>query len=158
MPIQLFQYNVVAGALAQNYPVGTNLILNFASRFGALFDEFCIVGAEFEVKAYSIANPSGFLCCSLDEKTASAPTAAVLNGPRLDIPLDNYAAPIKHQVSWVAKDYSDLQWVDIGSTSSNPVNLKLFCSVADTLTSGSTTAIVNVAGTLAFCFRGYKNT
>ncbi len=155
-PVALANYNITAGATASVRAVDLSWIPSFSSRFGALFDEYAVVGADLEVSLSNVANAQGVLMALLDEKTSAAPTAGVTNASRVDIRVDNYAQPTRHKIQWIAKDYLDLQWTDIGTTVT-PVYLKLWADPTTTGTSASTTAIISITGTIAFCFRGYKN-
>ncbi len=156
VPTAVQNYSIASGALAVSKPLDLTYIPNFATRFGALFDEYCVVGAELEISVAAVVNGQGCLMASLDEKTPSVPTGAVINAPRVDIRIDPFNQPVRHKLQWIAKDYLDLQWTDIGTTST-PVYLKLWADPTTTGTLNTSVGVVSVTGTLAFCFRGYKN-
>ncbi len=149
-------FNITTGACASVKGVDLTWIPNFSTRFGALFDEYCVVGADLELSVNEVTNPQGVLMALFDEKGGAAPTSAVVNAARVDIRLDNNMAMIRHRMQWKARDYLDLQWTDIGTTTT-PVYLKLWADPTTTGTSATTGGIVHVTGSIAFCFRGYKN-
>jgi hypothetical protein len=156
VPLIVTRYAVAAGATTTVYSVDISKISNFSTRFGALFDEYCIVGARFEVRMNNVVNPQGFLVAYLDEKSNSAPTASSsLAAARIDMMVSTNEAPSRYNIDWKPRDYLDLSYADIGLTNT-PVWIKFFSSVVDTGTSATTTFDVMLTGTLAFTFRGYK--
>ena len=156
VPLIVTRTAVAAGATASVYALAIAQIKDFATRFGAVFDEYAIVGARLEVRINNIVNPQGFVTCYLDEKSSSAATAATaLAAARLDMMVSVNEAPSRYNIDWVPQDYTDLSYSDIG-TSYTPVYLKFFASNADTGTALTTTFDIMLTGTLAFTFRGYK--
>jgi len=149
------QYAVVGGALAQSIPIDKTNVALFATRFGATFGEYAIVGARFEIRTQGpVAAQQGFYTVTIDEKSAASPTSAVLDQARLDVLISTTESPNVHVINWKPVDYLDLDWTPIGTTYT-PAWLKLFASNANTFTGASTTASVVVTGAIAFCFRGY---
>jgi hypothetical protein len=154
-PIIPFQTVVTAGAVAQVLTINPqSLIKNFASRFGALFDEYCTVGLDLEFRVVTVGVPQGSVKVILDEKNAAAPTNAVLDQPSLDMVLTTTESPSRYHLKWKAQDYNDLVWTSTTVTFT-PCYVKLFASNADTLTGATTTANIAVTGSLAMDFRGY---
>jgi len=154
VPIIPLAVNVAAGALAAVNPMDTTAMNAFAARFGVVFNEYAIVGANLEVRVTDVTNPAGIAAVFLDEESNATPTSAqALNRPRLDILLNQQTTPQPYRISWVPRDLLDLDYVPTG-TNFTPVFLKTFASSA-TGTTGSTTAQILITGSLALCFRGY---
>jgi hypothetical protein len=155
IPMVAVQTSIVAGNMATSYPMNLTLIKDFATRFGALFDEYAIVGADFEVRMSNVVNPQGIAYGLIDEKTSAVPNASAANSSRLDMAVNNYDTSNHYHIQWKARDYLDLEWQDIGTTYT-PAWLKFYASTAETGTNASTTANILITGTFAYCFRGYK--
>lgn len=138
--------------------VNLALVNQWATRFGATFDEYCITGLTFEIRTVNTGgNGKGLLVLFLDEKDSTAPTANDANSSaRLEIELNNSYAPIRHRIDWIAKDISDLTWTST-STSVTPVFLKAFASNVATFTANDTGADTIITGSLNVDFRGFKN-
>jgi hypothetical protein len=120
-----------------------------------LFDEYCIVGAIFEIRIVNLSNPGGFIIVVIDEKLAAAPTfASVEDKPHLEV-LNQANIDKKYVVKWKAADYLDLQWTPV-AINATPAYLKLLSSVAGTGVSAASTYQVTVTGALAVCFRGFS--
>jgi len=148
---------VAAGVTAQVITIGARSgIKNFATRFASLFKEWCVVGADMEVRLLvPITNPSGFMALTLDEVDNAAPTAACLEKAHVELQLVNPTTEVPiHHLKWIATGYEDLQWQQTANDD-NAAYLKLFASVADTFTGGATSGNVSVTGTLSCCFRQY---
>jgi len=157
MPIVTGTASVVAGNIAQTINIDNTLVPNFATRFGATFKEFAIVGARFEIRVYTTAVPQGIVLAFIDEDSNAAPTTTSVNYAHADVPLVGTSVDDRgslHIVSWVARSYADLTWDGIG-TSGVVAYLKLWASPATTGTQATTTAVLSVTGSLAVCFRGY---
>jgi hypothetical protein len=149
--------SVASGALASVIDIEPSPICQNWSAFADLFAEFCTVGATFEIRIVSTTNPAGLVLAYIDEKSSSAPTAAVaLSTPRLDIMLSSTESPSLHKISWQARDYLDLEWTETG-TAEIPAYLKLFAASATTGTAANTTANIIITGSLAVDVRGYAS-
>lgn len=155
VPIVALAPLIVTGQSSAVYPLDTNLIRAWATRFGALFDEYAIVGFSGEVRLSNVVNPAGVLFCLIDEKSASPLGPAAANSARLDIAVNNYDTSNHYRINWVARDYLDLEWQDIANNYI-PAWLKFYASPSETGTTASTTASILITGTLALCFRGYR--
>jgi hypothetical protein len=158
VPILINSTAVVTGGLAAVFNIDTTQIRSFATRFASLFQEFCVVGARFELRVSTSSAPQGMLLAFIEENSAAAPTASnAINRPHAEIPLTSTVVDSTgslHVVEWKAHSYTDLNWV--ATSSAGTVGyLKLFASVADTGTSATTAADILVTGALALCFRGY---
>lgn len=155
VPVIFTRTAVAAGATTSVYALDLTKIDSFSTRFGALFDEYCLVGARLEVRLNNIVVPQGFVCAYIDEKSSSAATlSAAQSSARLDMVVGS-ESPSRYQISWVPQDFTDLSYSDIGTTTT-PAYLKFFCSNAGTGTNAATTFDLMITGTLAFAFRGYK--
>jgi hypothetical protein len=146
---------VAAGAVANAGAISATNVNNFATRFASLFDEYCIVGMALELRIQNVtAGSVGFVLAFIDEKIATAPNAASLNVPRIDMMIGS-ESPSRYDINWIAHDYIDLQWTQT-STTVIPLYLKIYASNANTLTSAGTACDILISGTLQFCFRGYS--
>ena len=157
VPIKPFKFQMTAGAVAQQLAISTTMLQDFATRLGATFDEYCITGASFEVRYMSTGgNQQGLVYAYLDEKDSTTPTAAnAQNSPRLDITCANEALPIRHRIDWLPADYVDLDWTSTASLTT-PCYVKVFASVADTLTSSDLAGFIYFTGALTIDVRGWK--
>lgn len=157
IPIIPFQTAITAGAVSQVFTMNPqSLVKNWTTRFQSLFDEYCLVGFNLELRLLTTANPQGSVKFILDEKNAAAPTNAVLDQASVDMALvQNPVSPRGYFIKWVARDYEDLSWTQTTVTFT-PVWVKAFASNADTLTAAATTANIAVTGTIAVDFRGYS--
>lgn len=158
IPIAALVGTVASGAIANSIAVSFALIDSWSSRYGNTFDEYCITGASFEVRAVTTAgNGTGLIYAYLDEKDSALPTSAPAAGsPRLDISFNNYFAPVTHQIDWMAKDLADLSWTST-ATPITPVYLKIFGNAANTFLDAAAAGQVYVTGALNVDFRGFKN-
>jgi len=157
VPIAVGVVSVAAGAVAVVSNIDSSLIPNFATRFGATFKEFAIVGARFELRVVNTANAAGMVLTYIDENSNAAPTATAINYPHAEIPLTSTSADDRgslHRVEWVARSYADLTWDAIG-TSGIVGYLKTFASNAITGTGATTTATIMLTGAYSLCFRGF---
>lgn len=157
VPINVNEFSIAAGAAASVVNIDSSLVPNFATRFGATFKEFAIVGARFELRQTASTNAAGFLLCFIDEDSNAAPTSTSVNYAHAEVPIVGTSvdsAGSLHRVEWVARSYADLTWDAIG-TSGVVGYLKGFAATATTGTVGTTTASILVSGALAICFRGY---
>ncbi len=155
-PITIQKQSIVAGALGANFNVSSSLINNFATRFGALFNEYAIVGARLELRVTNVVNPAGLYIVSLDEISSSVPTTTILDQPHIEKLITAAEDPSAAIIEWKAHDFFDETWTAVGS---NPVPFTLkFYASSSTGTTVTTTADILVSGALAMCFRGYKLT
>jgi hypothetical protein len=156
VPMNLNQFAVSAGNMAQTANLDISQIQNWSTRFAALFDEYAVVGFKGELRVNSCTTPSGFISVAIDEKSSATPTVAILNSARLDIACTTTEYPNKYHINWVARDYTDLVWTDVGTTLT-PAYIKFWAQPASTGTQTSTAATLLLSGTLALCLRGYRN-
>jgi hypothetical protein len=146
---------LVAGAAAVAVPLDLTIINLFATRFGGLFREYAIVGANLEVRPNNTINGAGFANVYIDEATGAAPTAnEALDRPRLDVLFTQQFTKGAYMLQWSPRDLLDLDYTATGTTFT-PAWLKVFASVAGTLTTATTTGQILITGSLAFDFRGY---
>lgn len=156
VPMIVTRTAVAAGATTSVFNIDLSKVGTFSTRFGALFDEYCIVGARIEVRLNNIAVPQGFVMAYIDEKSSSAATStAALAASRIDMVVSATESPSRYHIDWVPRDFTDLSYSDIGTTTTSAY-LKFFSSNADTGTNAGTTFDLMITGTLAFTFRGYK--
>lgn len=153
-----FAVTVAAGAVAASNIIGNALIPNWTTRFQSLFNEFCIVGALFEIRLTSTTAGQGAMLVYVDENpAAAAPTLAkALNSPHADVPLvatNVDSTGSIHRVQWLPKSYDDLTW-DLTTTSGAAAVIQFFAA-AGTGTAVGTAANCYVTGVLALEFRGY---
>lgn len=157
VPIQMTTLTIAAGVLANVSNIDTSQIPNFATRFGTLFKEFCIVGARFEIRVNTItASPQGMVLSYIDEDSVAAPTATSLDYAHAEIPLCGSSIDSKaslHKIEWKARNYLDLQWT--ATTATGVVGyLKSYCS-ASTGTAVGTAGVLVLSGAFSLDFRGY---
>lgn len=157
IPIIPFSADVTSGVAAIVKNMDTSLVRDWAGRFAALFKEFAIVGARFELRANNSSNADGVVLAYIDENSATAPNSTSLDYAHAEIPICGASIDSTgsmHVVEWVARSYEDLTW-DPTSTAGLVAYLKLYADTADTGTSSTTAAVITVTGSIAVSFRGY---
>jgi hypothetical protein len=151
----LSKVSIVAGALATAINIDETLIPSFNTRFASTFRECAILGARIELRMTNVANPTGLVIVFLNEKTSASPVASeAQDAPHLDMLVSSTESPTRHLLDWKARDLLDLEWSAIASVAT-PVTLKLFASVATTLTAAGTTADILISGAMQIGFRGW---
>lgn len=156
VPIQPFFGTTVAGALAASVSVDPSTILPDWGRFSALFREYIMQGASLRVQLSAGATtPQGFVALALQEKVPAGIDATLMSSPHLELPITAVNDdPAVYKLTWIAKDYADLQFVPTG-TASTSLWIVYFASTAATGTNAATAATFRVSGSLALRFRGY---
>jgi hypothetical protein len=155
IPLGLSKVSLVAGAAATAINIDETLIPSFNTRFASTFRECAIVGAKIELRMANVVNPTGFVFAFFNEKTSSSPVASeAQDAPHLDMVVSATESPSRYQLPWMARDLLDIGWSPIASVAT-PVTLKIYASVATTLTSATTTADVLISGAIQVAFRGW---
>jgi len=144
---------VATGVIALASQVSANQIQNFATRFGALFEEYRIVKCKFVMKCFSSTNP-GLFVHWFDEKQNGAPTST--EALQKSFKTFSASSPIPHVITWTASDPLDLQFTDIGTLNVNPVTYKLYTDNANFGSSIVVTPYGLVTATYTVQFRGYN--
>lgn len=158
-PMQGKKYASVTGSISQVVPIDTNLLINFVGP-QATFDEYCIVGATFEVTVLDNFRtggtaPLGWLAALIDEESSGAPTNASLGRPHCELMLNSTSGQMRTvKISWKPQDFTDLTWLPTTNTSQPRAWLKLYANNTYTFTASDQTTGVAVTGSLALCFRG----
>jgi len=153
LPLVVDSASVAAGAVAKVYTVSTSTIQKW-SAWQSIFQEYAIVGARFRVTVTNATTPSGFYAAFLDELSVSAPVAADLSKPRLNLSSDPTESPSDYVLEWKADDYNDLKWTGTSAAAFAVVYLKIFATNAATLTAAGTAGQVLINGEVAVDFRG----
>jgi hypothetical protein len=160
-PIEPLAFVMVAGVVSASQAIDANALTTLATDFYALFQEYCLVGARFEIRVTDVVNPGGIILVYIDEKVATAPTLAQAAArPHVEMLVSNTESPNRYEIDWVASDFLDLQWGSTAAAGASPVipsYIKFFSSVAGTFTTNTTTCQVIITGSLSFCFRGYAD-
>jgi len=157
IPLAPTQFTVASGLLAAVAPVNTNVIPNFSTRFGALFQEYRILGAHITIRQSVVPTGtiSGVTTFFLDEKSGAAPTASnALDRPRIEAAnqLDN--SDKVHSIKWVANDLLDLDYTAIG-TLYTPVWMKVYTDITNFGSAATTTVGWIVSGAVRVELRGF---
>jgi len=146
---------IASGAVAQVVSVSINLIQQ-VTGLQALFAEYSIVGATFEIRCNATSTPQGLYIVYIDEKGSSTPTAATaLDAPRIEGLVSNTESPTLHVIKWKVADLLDMDWTTMSSSAEIPIWIKVFSSTSATGTSASTGGQVIITGAIALCLRGY---
>lgn len=149
----LLTTTVTTGVIAQQYVVQAGQITNFATRFGALFEEYRIVHCKIKLKNFSSTNP-GLFTHWFDEKDANAPTAAeALQKSKFQF---SCASPSPHTMNWTARDPLDLQYISIGTTNTTVVSYKIYTDTATYGSSAVATPYAQITSEFTVQFRGYN--
>ena len=127
-------------------------VQNFATRFGALFEEYRVVRVKYSIRCFSSTNP-GLFTHWIDEKQSAAPTSAeALQKSNKSF---SCASPSPHVLTWTANDPLDLQYQDIGS-GANSAYYKIYTDTANFGSSATATAYGQIVPTYYIQFRGYN--
>lgn len=150
-------FNVATGNAAAANGYSLHSIQNFVTKWGSVFKEACLVGAKFQfrVASDSGSNTRGTCLVSINEANNLTPTYALIaNVPKLVIDLQDFTKV--YEIDYKVADYTELEWLQIGSgTSGNPnFWLNFYAAIADTGTSALTNAQVQINATFAVDFRG----
>jgi len=149
----LLQTTVATGVIAGSIPVTASIIPNFATRFGALFEEYRIVKVKSMLKCFSSTNP-GLFVHWFDEKQSGAPTSA--EALQKSMKTFSASSPSPHTIMWTASDPLDLEFTDIGTLSVNPVSYKVYTDNANFGSSIVSTAYGQITMNITLQFRGYN--
>ncbi len=154
IPGQVLKQSITAGGIANVITVNFGLILNWATRFAAVFREYCIVGVCFDIQRAGTAIP-GVLKIFYDEKDSGIPTSTgALSSIGYELTLSTTADVGRRRCfEWVAQDYADLGWL-IATTSYNIGYLKLYTDSTNYGCSGACDILITPV--LQVEFRGYK--
>jgi hypothetical protein len=155
IPLGLTKVSLVAGACATAVNIDETLVPSFNTRFASTFREACILGARLEIRVTNVVNPAGLAFVFLNEKTFASPVSSeAQDAPHIDVLISANESPSRHMIDWLARDLLDIGWSPI-ATVATPVAVKVFASVATTLTTATTTADVLISGAIQMCFRGW---
>jgi len=152
----LLSTTVATGVIANAIGIDSTQITGFAARFGATFDEYRVLGADFKITPVSAS--TGVSKFFFDEKASGNPTANEAQ-ERNSVPLanTNAMASSRRTMRWRAKDLLDLQYIATNSTAT----VAYFKTYTNSATWGAPTAVTAlwlVEPTLICEFRGIKST
>lgn len=139
---------VISAALAVD-PV--TLSYGWATRFGALYEEFRIVKCKAVINFFSSTNP-GQINFWWDEVANTAPTVAAA-AERTVLRLAAGSNQSRHVISWTPSDLKDLQYSPVG-TSVNPVYLKIYTDNANYGATAVATQYMTIQLLATIQFRG----
>jgi hypothetical protein len=142
---------VTTGLVSVRMDVFANLISNFTTRFGSLFEEYRIVKVLVSWKNFSSTN-NGLITHWIDEKDNSAPTLA--EAQQKSDKQFSASSPSPHTISWVARDPLDLQYTDISTVATTVCTYKAYSNAANFGTSIVATPYGQVTGRIWIQFRG----
>jgi len=155
IPIGLQKVSLVAGAAASAINIDETIVPSFNTRFASTFREASICGARLEVRVTNVVNPAGVAFVFLNEKTLASPVSSeAQDTPHLDILISQTESPSRHLIDWKSQDLLDMEWSPIASVGT-PVAIKVFASVATTLTTVTTTCDIIISGAIQIAFRGF---
>jgi hypothetical protein len=157
IPLAPTQFTVATGAIATSTALNTAIIPSFASRFATLFQEYRILGVTLTIRQTTTpagGGNSGVTCFFIDEKSATAPTAAVtLDRPRIEASNLADTSDKVHLIKWVANDLLDLDFTATG-TAYTPMWYKVYTDVANFGCNATTTLGWIVSGIVRVELRG----
>ena len=159
IPITQIIRTSAAGVYSTSDSMNAQVICSdWANRFQATFDEYCMTGFSLELRVVPVSGGSkGLILAYLDERDSAVPSAAAAaSSPRIDMLGHASAMPILHRLDWMARDISDLVWTST-ATATNPVYLKLYANPSNTGTATDGIFDVYITGTMNVDFRGFKN-
>jgi hypothetical protein len=111
----LFATVITTGISTPVVLVSTNTISNFATRFGALFEEYRIVKAKFRTRLFNSSNP-GLLVTWVDEKQFSAGTLSESRTKsNMKDSFNLSSVNTIHTLVWTPHDPVDQQYTAIGT-------------------------------------------
>jgi hypothetical protein len=145
------QTTTVSGVIASAISFQASSVQNFATRFGALFEEYRIVRVAVSAKCYSQSNP-GLLVHWIDEKQTAAPTSA--EALQKSDKTFQASSPSPHTIKWTARDPLDLQYTDIGTINVQVATYKVYTDFTNFGSSGTVTPYLAVVPEYWIQFRG----
>jgi hypothetical protein len=148
----LLTTTVTTGVIASATGSSSAAIANFATRFGATFEEYRIVRIAYTIKCFASTNP-GLFVHWIDEKQVAAPTLA--EAQQKSSKSFPASSPMPHTLTWTANDPLDLQFQDIG-TAVNSCAYKIYTDNANFGSSIVATAYAQIFPVFHVQFRGYN--
>lgn len=153
---QLLTTTVTSGLIANAFNVTANSIGNFATRFGATFDEYRIIGVKMQARCFSSTNP-GLMVAWFDEKDGAAPTLAEAQ-QKMVTAFSASDVRGKHQIKWHARDPVDLEYTVISTiVTPIPVTYKIYTNTANFGSSAVATPYIELVPQLRVQFRGLQS-
>lgn len=150
----LLTSTVTTGVISTILPIRASQIFNFAARFGTTFEEYRIVRAQIKIQNFSSTN-SGVFTHWIDEKDfVTAPTAA--EAQQKSDRRFSCASPSPHSLEWRARDPLDLQYIDIGTSSTILAAYKIYTDSPNFGSSPVVTPYAEITGKFWIQFRGWN--
>jgi len=148
-----FTTTVTTGVIAGTYAVISSNIGSFATRFGSTFVEYRMIRAVFKIRLFSSTNP-GIIQIWIDEKSASAPTAAEAE-ERAVLTFSAASVDKNPELKWISGDPLDLEYLAIGSTATL-ATFKVYTNNANFGSSVVATDYLEMIPIFQFQFRGLQ--
>ncbi len=149
----LLSTTVTTGVIAGTFLVRSSVIANFATRFGATFEEYRIVRARFVLRTFSSTNP-GLFTHWIDEKDVTNPPTLAEAQQKSDRRF-SCASPSPHVLTWTASDPLDLQYLDMATTTSVAC-YKIYTDNANFGSSAVATPYAEITASYWIQFRGWN--
>jgi len=151
---------IVAGALAQVNSINPRaLVVNWATRFQVVFQEYCLVGFRARVTngpRGTGGTEGGVTCVYFDESTAAAPTAnEALSHPHAELKNSGSdgGSMVSCNFAWVPRNFSELSWLSTAVDTAS-VYMKWYTNAGNFGTPATCTQSWNCDGTVRVAFRG----
>ncbi len=148
-------------AIARDTSVSTNM-LNFATKLGAVFAEYAIVGIIWFVQAIgesdnSAAPIAGSVAFYVDEQINTTPTATLTNGRRrMVLSVDANNSTSCGKISWKPHDFADLTFQLNTTVAFSPAYLKIYGDATSYgLQCATTTALYRISCEYSIVFRNF---
>lgn len=152
----LVSTTITTGVIASAYPISSNAITGFATRFGSTFDEYRILKARFRITPVSPS--TGVSKMWFDEKSSAAPTVNESNErTALALPNTNANSKSKQSMIWVARDLLDLEYLPIGTVSVVAYH-KIYTDTGNWAAPTAVTPLWIIEPIITVEFRGIKST
>jgi len=156
VPINSVVYSANStGTLANSTGISAAMVNLFVSRFGEVFREYCIIGADLTLSA--VIGGSGAAVAWIEELLASAPTATTANtSNRVSFSLNVGGDTSMCRLAWRLSETEDTGFSDATTTGAIPAFLKIYTDATyygNTIVSDT---VVRLEGTLTIVFRGIR--
>lgn len=128
---------------------------NFATRWGTVFREYCIVAADLRIQ--SLAGTGGTAVAWLDELNGTAPSAATAGtADHVTFTLSTGNSTSSCRLLWKIAEINDSGFTDTLSVVPVPVILKVYSDTPNFGLTLANSALVTVDGFITVTFRGIK--
>jgi hypothetical protein len=139
--------------IAQVSNITAAMIDNFTTRWGTVFREYCILGADIRLAA--VGGNAGIAVAWLDELNSSSPTLATAGtADHVSMSLTVGDPTSTCMISWKLSEINDSGFTAASSTSPVPGAVKIWSDTPNYGLTAATAKVILLDGHLTIAFRG----